>query len=571
MDEYGTEYKNVPALSESESFNNFLQIPSRIRRITPVSIDISSLKRKLKAKVPSSVELSSRIQTLLLKNADKVLLEDSLAKLQGQHIHQFVQDVTNSLLNINEKKIRIAVVLPLGSIQAAAIMSVLHSQHSLMLMDYHQHDAQLKMNLEKAGVSLIITDKRRDDLTIGQLVLSKDKLKIEDLSQIQSMKSLVSAEEVLALNSSGSTGTPKTILLSHKNLAHVLQYIRRSFALTSQDKALIQLPVFHTMSLNTQFLPSIMTGTTCIFSDASQELQRGFRKVLSTESTFLTVLPTVLESFGKEMEMKSLPAAEKVRIVQIAGGLINRRSLETAERLFPNATIYKGYGMTELIRASMISNKDPLFLTDTVGYPLPGQEVRILSSEDTILPSGETGEIIIKGPSTMLGYLGQEASHLDQDGFFRTGDYGHLDSEGRLYYSGRKDHVFKAQGKKVAPYEIEKVAQESTLVRSSCCVAFSCDRKGLRPILIMEVADQEKFNEEERLLFANHLKANLDRYKVPKTIIVVDKIARLPNGKIDRVKIQQTGLTRVSDLQSLSTHGGIEYKKLESVMPTTLV
>lgn len=509
-----------------------------------------------------SLSVQGCITHLLATHPQQVFFRDTVADYTGLAIANLATALSSFLGYHSPRKQRVAVLLPLGSQQASVIIALLSLGHSVIVLDPSTATMGLGNRLQSLGVSTALVSSIRAELGITQIVLSEGLLLFNESTPPAADQAKVPDDELIGLSSSGSTGAPKTILLSERNIAYIVGHIIERFGLNcAHDKAYIQLPLFHTLAFNTQLLPSFFAGMTCVFAGSEKEIQHSYRNILANGCTFLSLMPSLLNALDMERERRGLAPLYSVRVVQIAGGTIGQKDLETARRIFPLATIFKGYGLTELARVSMISSDDPDFATDTLGRVLPGQVVRIVGPDGSPCAEREIGEICIKGPNILRSYGDGTSPRLDVDGFFSTGDLGYLDEKGLLFYSGRMDHVFKSLGKKIAPFEIEKVANLHRLVSNSCCLPLPCPKKGLRPVLIVEAQFQD-WSADEFVDFATHVKLSLDAYKIPKTILFTDLIPCLANGKINRVKMASQTELLLERHGPLACHGGISMEAL---------
>jgi acyl-coenzyme A synthetase/AMP-(fatty) acid ligase len=177
----------------------------------------------------------------------------------------------------------------------------------------------------------------------------------------------------------------------------------------------------------------------------------------------------------------------------------------------------------------------------SVGRPLDGTEVRILGQDGRALPPGATGEIIVAGPHVMAGYW--RAPELTVSVFRRpgpgdriwlhTGDFGHLDADGYLYFDGRRDQLFKRQGLRMSVTEIETAACDVPGVREAVVLAPTAERD----MVLIVVADLAP------IAVLRALAERLPSAKVPTRCVVLPELPRTANGKADRLALE-AGLGR---------------------------
>ena len=208
-----------------------------------------------------------------------------------------------------------------------------------------------------------------------------------------------------------------------------------------------------------------------------------------------------------------------------AGASLDAATVALVRTAFPAARIWNQYGLTEASpRVAAISDADPAFARGAAGRPLQGIELRI---------DGE--EILVRGPSVMLGYLDDPdatSRALLPGGWLRTGDVGHLE-EGCLFVHGRGDGVVKCAGERVGLDEVAAAMRECPGVADACVVALPDEALGARLIAFVE-APASVLADLRKLLRRKLLPA-----KRPSEIIPVESLPRLPSGKIDRQALRR--------------------------------
>ena len=335
----------------------------------------------------------------------------------------------------------------------------------------------------------------------------------------------------LVLHTSGSTGTPKRVLLAAEGLLYMIDELIARFGLDDSAVAAVVLPVHHTTGLNTQFLPTVLAGGRAVVSSPRWLMGRIYRDVLESGATFVSLVNELLRPSLEEKRRRGLPPATEVAEVQLAGSTAGPRHLEMARELFPAARLHRCYGLTEAIRVAMIASDDSGFDGDASGRALPGMEIEIRDRDGEPAGVEATGEIWVRGPSVMLGYLdGDDRAALD-GGWLATGDLGHLTADGRLVVEERCDRVFKSYGHRVAPAEIERAARSLPAVAEARCIPVPCPARGRRPVLFLESA--VPWGNGHRMALEATLLRELDPFKVPKDVVVMETLPRSAAGKVD--------------------------------------
>jgi acyl-CoA synthetase len=220
-----------------------------------------------------------------------------------------------------------------------------------------------------------------------------------------------------------------------------------------------------------------------------------------------------------------------LRMFACGGASVPRAVMERSEEQgIPAARVY---GMTELPTVTIMNRANSFDLRATTdGALAPGVEVRTLGDDCQPLPTGFAGELVVRGPERMLGYLDPEANRaaLDDDGWFRTGDVGVLDDEGRLAIVDRKKDVINISGFNVSPAEVEVALSAHRAVANAVVVG---EVDGDREVVVAHVvaAPGQQVTEAELI---EHCRAQLSRFKVPTRIVMHDELPVTDSGKAVR-------------------------------------
>ncbi len=294
------------------------------------------------------------------------------------------------------------------------------------------------------------------------------------------------------LFTSGTTGMSKGVMLSHKNISANVYNMSKYVNIRKPGGGLSVLPMHHTYELTCHVFTAIYQGVFVAICEGLRYIQPNLKE--SGASVMLGV-PIVFETMHKKVwkQAEASGAADKMKKMMalsrrtkmfnkpkvmrkvfdkihsslggnidlfIAGGAaINPDVIRDYEAL--GIPMIQGYGMTE--NAPIIAvNKDYYSKADSVGMPLPGTEVKIIDQDEDGI-----GEIIVKGPSVMIGYFDnpEATAEVLKDGWLYTGDYGRFDEEGFLYICGRKKNVIVTKnGKNIFPEEIEALLMEQPFI-----------------------------------------------------------------------------------------------------------
>ena len=342
------------------------------------------------------------------------------------------------------------------------------------------------------------------------------------------------SSEALLVFSSGTTGLPKAARHTHATMTAAVDQWRECLGLGPTDRFQVATPPSHILGL--------LNLLTAIDAGAAVRLHRRFdldevlRRIASDRLTLeMAVAPIALALANhprlEEYDLSSLRYIMwgATPVTAAVAEVVTRR---TGVRWLP------AYGATELpvIAANPVSRPDSWRL-DSAGLPAPGVEMRVVDLEtgEPVSP-GSTGEIQVKAPSLMVGYLPEEANaQAFADGWYRTGDVGFVEPEGWVHLTDRAKEMIKVNGFQVAPAEIEGVLHGHPGV-IDCAVFGIPDRSAgeLPAAAVQLVPDRPPDVDELKELVA----ASLASYKQLRHVVVVDTIPRLPSGKVLRRELR---------------------------------
>ncbi|WP_066902123.1 class I adenylate-forming enzyme family protein [Mycolicibacterium houstonense] len=392
--------------------------------------------------------------------------------------------------------------------------------------------AEVAHQVADAGATVLVVD----DLVEADVpVLTLDALAVAEPEPVTPVET---ADDALALliYTSGTTGRPKGVMLDHANVDAMCAMVVEGFELTDTDHSLLILPLFHVNGIVVSTLsPLIAGGRTTIagrFDPATF-----FQRVESTRATYFSAVPTIYTMLaGLSPEIR--PDTSSVRFAVCGAAPASVELLERFERRY-GVGIIEGYGLSE---GSCASTGNPLNgkrKPGTVGIPLPGQEIRVVDSAGTPLPQGAVGEVIIKGPNVMRGYLNrpEETAKTVVDGWLHTGDVGRFDEDGYLILVDRAKDMIIRGGENIYPKEIETVVYQLPAVAEAAVVGRANPLYGEEPVLFAAPHPGAELNAGH---IREHLAASLSKYKLPADITIVPELPKNPVGKIDKPSLRKT-------------------------------
>jgi 4-coumarate--CoA ligase len=343
-------------------------------------------------------------------------------------------------------------------------------------------------------------------------------------------------EHVVALPySSGTTGFPKGVMLTHHNLVANLAQTRAHLELLERDVCFAVLPFFHIYGMQILMNFAISRGATVVTAprfDLAQMLELTQRYRI----TRLYLVPPIVLALAKHPLIDQYDLSSVQEIFSGAAPLSGELAEAAAARL--QCAVGQGYGMTELSPVTHAIRRGD-YRASSVGTLLPNTQMRLVDADsgDDAEPGG-SGEIWIRGPQVMKGYLNNPdatAETIDADGWLHTGDIGQVDDDGHLYVVDRLKELIKYKGFQVAPAELEALLINHPGVADVAVIGVADAEAGERPkAFVVRAPGTDVTFEELQALVAEHLSS----YKQLHAVEFIDAIPKSASGKILRRELR---------------------------------
>jgi len=344
---------------------------------------------------------------------------------------------------------------------------------------------------------------------------------------------LVASDKASMIYTSGTTGHPKGVVLTHGNILYNSFVCHQLIDLKAEDTALCIMPLFH---VNAQIASMMST----LWAKATVVLEEGFkpRSFIDTlkkyRCTTFSGVPTIYNFLN---ELKEADGADLSFLKACICGAAPMpvEVFNKFEEKF-KGKIIEGYGLSE---GTCVSSLNPLHgkrKIGSIGVSIPGQEMGVMNGMNQLLPDGEIGELVIRGPNMMSGYYKKEAANEETliDGWLHTGDLGHRDSEGYYYITGRKKEMIIQGGENIYPKEIEEVLYKHEGI-SECAIVGIAD-KSYGEVVGAFIIPKEGISLDAKEIRA-YLREKIANYKMPKLIEFVSEFPKTATGKIQKNKI----------------------------------
>ncbi len=331
---------------------------------------------------------------------------------------------------------------------------------------------------------------------------------------------------------SGTTGRPKGALTAHRQAVQIFGDWSVRVDLREGDRYLIVNPFFHTFGYKAGWVPCLLRGAT-IVPMAMFDVGEMIRLIETAKISFIPGPPTIYQSLLQELAGDRPRDFSSLRVAVTGAAPVPPVLVERMRGELGMSNVVNGYGMTECGAIAMTRQGDDAeTIAHTCGYPLPGIEVRCIDDAGRDLPSGETGEILVRGHAVMYGYLDDPvatAEAIDGEGWLHTGDIGTIDARGYLAVTDRKKDMFISGGFNVYPAEVEKLLNTHPEVAQAAVVGVVDERMGEVGRAYVVPRSGSSLTEHDLHSWSRMHMAN---YKVPRSFILLSSLPLNAAGKV---------------------------------------
>lgn len=437
----------------------------------------------------------------------------------------------------------IAILLPNGGDYIAAFWGTVMAGLTAFPLNVLMTGHEIIPLLRQASVSVVITTTAYRRLlgaipeaeALSLKFILMDEVKTAAVEHEYASVDVDADKPMLLLGTSGTTGKAKIVQLSEKNVeASVLGYLDKlssTEADVSNFRYTIAVPFSSAYGMMI-VCACLMRSFPIVILDHTFTLDALFlaaqtHKITHYEGSASTIL------LMERMAGRAIPYdIQTLKYFGFGGSKISGSIIEKAQRAYPGMGFYQGYGMTE---ASPLIAKHPqakLQKADSVGTAIHGVEIAVETENGIISTPYTKGEIVVRGPNVMLGYLENEpeTNRVLKNGYLYTGDIGYLDDEEYLYICGRKKNIIIVRGFNVYPEDVEECILSSRLA-IDCFVYGQEDDYGNEMVCADIIPMHPQISEEQIRLYCN---AHLAQYKRPQKISLCKFIRKNASGKTER-------------------------------------
>ncbi|WP_435135581.1 acyl-CoA synthetase [Actinacidiphila sp. bgisy144] len=342
-------------------------------------------------------------------------------------------------------------------------------------------------------------------------------------------------ELCLIMYTSGTTGRPKGAMLTHGNLTWNAVNVLVDHDLTADERALVSAPLFHTAGLNMLTLPVLLKGGACVLVE-SFDPAATLALIERHQISFMFGVPTMFDLVARQSGWEQADLSS-LRLLTCGGAPVPAALIHTYQQR--GLTFLQGYGMTEAAPGTLFLDAEhAVSKAGSAGVPHFFSDVRVLGPGGRPVPAGELGEVVVRGPHVGPGYWGlpEETAAALHDGWFHSGDAARVDADGYVTIADRIKDMYISGGENVYPAEVEDALLALPGV-AECAVIGVADERWGESGRAFVVPAQGAAPAPRELLAA--LDGRLARYKIPKSVVLVDSLPRTASGKILKRRLRE--------------------------------
>lgn len=351
-----------------------------------------------------------------------------------------------------------------------------------------------------------------------------------DSSLVMNEVSINEQQTSVIFYTSGTTGKPKGVMLSAQNVYATAQIWGEAMDLNKQDRMQIVAPLFHCAASHVFSIPVIYAGGTIVIEEAFSP-EQALTTMEQEEITIFFGVPAMYSILlnTPKIQQVELPS---LRLLTYGAAPMPYELVRKVKSLFPDVKVQNLYGQTENSpAATTLKDHFALDKVGSVGEPLPMTEVRVVDEFGDSLPHGQVGEIVVKGPQVMKGYLKneEETNRAIQNGWLYSGDLGRFDEDGLLYIVDRKKDMIIRGGENVYPVEVEEVLYQIPELLEAAVVGAPHPVYGEVPKAFAVIKAGYQITEEEIISFCSK---HLAKFKLPVEVDFMESLPRNASGKV---------------------------------------
>ena len=427
----------------------------------------------------------------------------------------------------------------LGIVRNGAIVVPINPMLTLEEMKFISADSDANYIIIHEGVMLkqkLTPEIISEALDVKVIVLNEALMGELAAAEREDFDLITDTEEISTfLYTSGTTGKPKAAMLTHANLLANARQCVIGLGCFAEDIFMCVLPMFHVFAFTTCLLQPLFVGATVDVVESftpkvviSELLEKEITLFLGVPAMYMVLI----EAGKNNIKFPKLRRA-------VCGGSALPVEIYNQIRNLINIPVIEGYGLTEASPASTFNPYDGVHKAGSIGILLDQIEGIIGDDNDNEVPTGEVGELLLRGPNVMQGYYNrpEETADTMKNGWLHTGDLATMDEEGYIFIVDRKKELIIVAGLNVYPREVEEVLYSHPKIKDAAVIGMDNKLRGEIVAAYVVLKEGEEAHSKEIIRW---LKDKLAAYKIPRTIKIVEDLPRNNTGKILKRELKES-------------------------------
>jgi long-chain acyl-CoA synthetase len=416
------------------------------------------------------------------------------------------------------------VVVPMNVLlKQREVAFYLRDSGAKLLLAWHGFAEDAQAGSEEVGVECVLVEPGKFEQMLGA---TQPRPEVADAGD---------SDTAVILYTSGTTGTPKGAELTHANLRRNCEIARGLFDLGSDAVTLGALPLFHSFG-QTCGLNATIAGGGMLTLIPRFDPAKALEIIERDRVTVFEGVPTMYNAMLHCPDAADYDTST-LEVCASGGAAMPVEVMHGFEEKF-GCKVLEGYGLSETSPVASFNHPDRERKAGSIGTPVEGVEMKVVDEEGHDLPTGEVGEIVIRGHNVMKGYWNRPDATAEaiRDGWFHTGDMAKVDEDGYFFIVDRKKDMIIRGGYNVYPREIEEVLYEHPAVREVAVVGVPHDSLGEEVGAAVALKDGAQVTTDE---LREHVKGQVAAYKYPRVVWLVNDLPKGPTGKILKREIER--------------------------------
>jgi acyl-CoA synthetase (AMP-forming)/AMP-acid ligase II len=404
----------------------------------------------------------------------------------------------------------------------------------------------IRSNLSSVESYIVIDDGKAEGMLAYEELLTSGSAEEKEFTPIND------DDPTVLMYTAGTTGLPKGVAHNHNSYSvYVMQNVNPPDPDIAETN-LISMPLYHVAGM--QAMMAAVYGGRTMALQSQFEVNEWFEIAQREKVTRVMLVPTMLKRIVEHPDFDKYDLSS-LRVITYGAAACPYEVLDKAVKRFPGRVLINAFGGTETSSTIAMLRSDDYVITgketeeekgeklkrlsSSIGIPLDDVEVQIRDEEGQPLPTGEVGELVVRGPRIMKGYWRDEEKTkgaFTSDGWYRTGDLGYMDEEKYIYLAGRADDLIVRGGENISPEEVENILYTHPAIEEAAVIGVPDLEWGQEPRAVVVLKKGQTATEDEIIEFC---RAKLAGFKRPRSVVFVNELPKTSVGKVVRKDLRK--------------------------------